>query len=107
MTNTNVVVFTITPMKGLRIKSQNSYMVYQRHDYRFYPSTLPRKTENEGADAFRYEGDARRLTSENTITYDKKLKSGHNFNVMAGFTAKHEIVNRFQLNAKGLISDNM
>lgn len=107
LTNTNVIVFTFTPVKGLRIKSQNSYMVYQRHDYRFYPSTLPRKTENEGAEAFRYEGDARRLTSENTITYNKKFKSGHNLNVMAGFTAKHEIVNRFQLNAKGLISDNM
>ena len=107
LTNTNVLVFTLTPLKGLRIKSQNSYMVYQRHDYRFYPSTLPRKTENEGADAFRYEGDARRLTSENTITYDKKFKSGHNLNVMAGFTAMHEIVNRFQLEAKGLISDNM
>lgn len=107
LSNTNVIIFTITPFKGFRIKSQNSYFVYQRHDYRFYPSTLPRKTENEGAEAFRYEGDARRLTTENTITYDKKFKSGHNLNVMAGFTAKHEIVNRFQLNAKGLISDNM
>ena len=107
LTNTNVFIATFIPMKGMRIKSQNSYMVYQRHDYRFYPSTLPRKTEEEGAEAFRYEGDARRLTSENTISYTHKLKSGHKFDVLAGFTAMHEIVNRFQLNAKGLISDNM
>ena len=107
LSNTHVLVFTITPIKDVKIKSQNSYFVYQRHDYRFYPSTLPKKTENEGAEAFRYEGDARRFTSENTITYNKKFKSGHNLNAMAGFTAKHEIVNRFQLNAKGLISDNM
>lgn len=107
LTNTNVFIATFTPMKGMKIKSQNSYMVYQRHDYRFYPSTLPRKTEEEGAEAFRYEGDARRLTSENTISYTHKLKSGHKFDVLAGFTAMQEIVNRFQLNAKGLISDNM
>ena len=107
MSNTNVLIATFTPMKGMKIKSQNSYMVYQRHDYRFYPSTLPRKTEEEGAEAFRYEGDARRLTSENTISYSHKLKSGHKFDALAGFTAMSEIVNRFQLNAKGLISDNM
>ena len=107
LSNTNVLIATFTPMKGMKIKSQNSYMVYQRHDYRFYPSTLPRKTEEEGAEAFRYEGDARRLTSENTISYTHKLKSGHKFDALAGFTAMSEIVNRFQLNAKGLISDNM
>ena len=107
LSNTNVLIATFTPMKGMKIKSQNSYMVYQRHDYRFYPSTLPRKTEEEGAEAFRYEGDARRLTTENTITYTHKLKSGHKFDALAGFTAMSEIVNRFQLNAKGLISDNM
>ena len=107
LSNTNVLVATFTPIKNLHIKSQNSYFVYQRHDYRFYPSTLPRKTEEEGAEAFRYEGDARRLTSENTISYSNKLKSGHKFDVLAGFTAMSEIVNRFQLNAKGLISDNM
>ena len=107
LSNTNVLVATFTPIKNLHIKSQNSYFVYQRHDYRFYPSTLPRKTEEEGAEAFRYEGDARRLTSENTISYSHKLKSGHKFDALAGFTAMSEIVNRFQLNAKGLISDNM
>ena len=107
LSNTNVLIATFTPMKGMQIKSQNSYMVYQRHDYRFYPSTLPRKTEEEGAEAFRYEGDARRLTSENTISYTHKLKSGHKFDALAGFTAMSEVVNRFQLNAKGLISDNM
>lgn len=64
MTNTDVLEFTIKPVRGLIIKSQNSYMVYQRHDYQFWPSYLPKRTEGEGADAYRYEGDARRLTSE-------------------------------------------
>ena len=77
MTNTDVLEFTIKPVRGLIIKSQNSYMVYQRHDYQFWPSYLPKRTEGEGADAYRYEGDARRLTSENTVSYSKKFASGH------------------------------
>lgn len=58
MTNTDVLEFTIRPVRGLIIKSQNSYMVYQRHDYQFWPSYLPKRTEGEGSDAYRYEGDA-------------------------------------------------
>lgn len=48
MTNTDVLEFTIKPVRGLIIKSQNSYMVYQRHDYQFWPSYLPKRTEGEG-----------------------------------------------------------
>ena len=95
MTNTDVLEFTIKPVRGLIIKSQNSYMVYQRHDYQFWPSYLPKRTEGEGADAYRYEGDARRLTSENTVSYSKKFASGHYFDAMAGFSATHETANFF------------
>ncbi|MBP3483333.1 MAG: TonB-dependent receptor [Alistipes sp.] len=107
MTNTDVLIFTFTPVKGLRIRSQNSYMVYQRHDYQFWPSDLPKKTEGEGSDAYRYEGDARRLTSENTITYSRKFRSGHYFDIMGGFTASSEIINRFSLKAVGLVTDDL
>ena len=107
MTNTDVLEFTIKPARGLVIKSQNSYMVYQRHDYQFWPSYLPKKTEGEGADAYRYEGDARRLTSENTISYSKKFASGHYFDAMAGFSATHETANFFSLKAEGLLTDDL
>ena len=107
MTNTDVLEFTIRPVRGLIIKSQNSYMVYQRHDYQFWPSYLPKRTEGEGSDAYRYEGDARRLTSENTVSYSKKFASGHYFDAMAGFSATHETVNSFSLKAEGLLTDDL
>lgn len=107
MTANDVLIFTLSPVKGLKIKSQNSYMVYQRHDYKYWPSYLPKKTEGEGADAYRYEGDARRLTSENTATYSHKFRSGHYFDAMVGFTASHEIINRFSLKAVGLVTDDL
>ena len=107
MTNTDVLEFTIKPVRGLIIKSQNSYMVYQRHDYQFWPSYLPKRTEGEGSDAYRYEGDARRLTSENTVSYSKKFASGHYFDAMAGFSATHETVNSFSLKAEGLLTDDL
>ncbi len=107
MTNTDVLEFTIKPVRGLIIKSQNSYMVYQRHDYQFWPSYLPKRTEGEGADAYRYEGDARRLTSENTVSYSKKFASGHYFDAMAGFSATHETANFFSLKAEGLLTDDL
>lgn len=107
MTNTDVLEFTVKPVRGLVLKSQNSYMVYQRHDYQFWPSYLPKKTEGEGADAYRYEGDARRLTSENTATYSKKFSSGHYFDAMVGFSATHEKANFFSLRAKGLLTDDL
>lgn len=108
MTNTDVLEFTIKPVRGLIIKSQNSYMVYQRHDYQFWPSYLPKRTEGEGADAYRYEGDARPPElSENTVSYSKKFASGHYFDAMAGFSATHETANFFSLKAEGLLTDDL
>ncbi len=107
MTNNDVVEFTVKPVRGLVLKSQNSYMVYQRHDYKFWPSYLPRKTEGEGADAYRYEGDARRLSSENTVSYSKRFSGGHYFDALVGFSAIYEKANFFSLMAKGLLTDDL
>ena len=41
--------------KNLKLRSQQSYYAYQRHTYRYYPSTLPKKTEGEGGEAYRAE----------------------------------------------------
>ena len=45
----------IEPIKNLRFKSQFTYYMYQRHTYRYYPSTLPAKVEGEGGEAYRAE----------------------------------------------------
>ena len=108
-THTFTPVFSaiFTPVKGLTIKSQNSYMLYKRSDYQFWPSTLPKRVNGEGADAYRYEGDAMRLTSENTVSYRKDFKGGHHFDILGGYTAMKENVNRFSLKALGLTTDEL
>lgn len=105
-TNTSID-FTIKPVAGLVIKSMNSMMLYQRHDYQFWPSTLPKRVEGQGSDAYRYEGDARKLTSENTISYTKRFTGGHNFDAMVGYSASTNSMNYFSLKAVGLLTDHM
>ncbi len=107
-TTTNTALeFTIRPVKGLVLKSNNNLMVYQRHDYQFWPSTLPKRVEGEGADAYRYEGDARKFISENTITYNKKTRTGHSFDVLGGFSTSVNVMNYLSLKAEGLLSDDL
>ena len=50
-TTFNTAIVEIMPIKGMVIKSHNTYMLYARKDYRFYPSYLPAKVEGEGAEA--------------------------------------------------------
>ncbi|MBQ3260650.1 MAG: SusC/RagA family TonB-linked outer membrane protein, partial [Alistipes sp.] len=103
----NTVTFTFTPVKGLTIKSQNSYYLWQAHRYRLYPSTLPLKNEGDGGDAYRVEGDTRQITSDNTITYKKDWNGGHHFNAMAGFSVFNKFQNEISVNAKGLLVDDV
>lgn len=104
-TTFNTAIVEIMPVKGMVIKSHNTYMLYARKDYRFYPSYLPAKVEGEGAEAYRYEGDAYRFSSENTISYKKKFNRGHNLDVLLGFTVSNDQVNTLSINAKGLLVD--
>ena len=104
-TTFNTAIVEIMPIKGMVIKSHNTYMLYGRKDYTFYPSYLPAKVEGEGAEAYRYEGDAYKFSTENTITYKKKFNRGHTLDVMAGFTMSNDIVNTLSANAKGLLVD--
>lgn len=105
ITGNTTLDFTIRPCRGLVIKSQNSLMIYQRKDYSFWPSTQPARKEGQGGDAYRYEGDALKFSSENTITYSKKFSGGHYFDAMAGFSAVSDNTNAFSLKGVGLLSD--
>ncbi len=103
----NTVTFTFTPVKGLTIKSQNSYYLWQAHRYRYYPSTLPTKNDGDGGQAYRVEGDTRQLTSDNTITYKKDWNGGHHFDAMAGFSVFNKFQNEISVDAKGLLVDDV
>ena len=106
-TTFNTAIVEIMPIKGMVIKSHNTYMLYGRKDYRFYPSCLPAKVEGEGAEAYRYEGDAYRFSSENTISYKRKFSRGHNLDALLGFTVSTDLTNLLSLNAKGLLVDGL
>ncbi len=95
-------------VKGLKFRSQFSYTLYQQHTYRYEPSTLPAKTENEGGAATRSEYDSQRLLSENTLTYkfDKK-GCDHKFDVLVGFTAQKSSNNTLSLSGKGYMVDDL
>lgn len=106
-THTDVIELVYKPIAGLVIKSQNSYMFYQRHDYRFWPSYLPRRVEGEGSDAYRYEGNAIKWTTENTVTYGKKFRGDHKFDALLGYSASSNEMNYFSLKAEGLLTDDL
>ncbi|MBE6210221.1 MAG: TonB-dependent receptor [Rikenellaceae bacterium] len=107
LTGLHTALFTIKPVKGLVIKSQNTYRAYSRHDYQFWSNALPAREAEEGAAAYRYEGNIRTLTSENTATYKYAARSGHTFDVMAGYTASRMVSRGISLKADGLINDNL
>lgn len=103
-TSTNVLELNYKPFKGVELKSQNSFTTYDRSDYTFWPSTLPKRVEGEGSDAYRYEGDAITFTTENTLTYNGKAGS-HNYDLLLGFSASKDNRNYFSLKAEGLVDD--
>ena len=99
---------TITLAKGLTFRSRFNYYTYQRHDYRFYPSTRPTAAAiNQGAEAYRCEADEVSLTNENTLTYKNTFRRLHSVNMMVGFTVNKYVNHNFSLTGKGYLSDDI
>ena len=98
-------VADIEPIKDLHIKSVFSYYMYQRHTYRYYPGNLPKKTEAEGGEAYRYESDEASFSSETTVAYKWKAKSGHSIDVLGGFSAYQFATHAFSLSGSGYMDD--
>ena len=105
--STNTATFTFTPIKGLTIKSMVSYYLWQSHNYRYYPSTLPLKNEGDGGEAYRLEHDDRQISSDNTIFYKKDWNGGHHFDAMGGFSTFYKKQNEMSVEAKGLLVDDV
>ncbi|MDE7442937.1 MAG: SusC/RagA family TonB-linked outer membrane protein, partial [Muribaculaceae bacterium] len=103
----HAITFDITILPNLKFRSQNSYYTYDRETFRYYPSTLPRKVEGEGGEAYRADWKEHTLSSENTLTYFLKAKSGHNLDVMGGFTGYTYHSDSFTLEGKGYMDDNV
>lgn len=102
--NTHAFTAEIEPVKNLKIKSIFSYYIYQRHTYRYYPGTLPKKAQNEGGEAYRAEWDEHTLSSETTARYTLK-KNGHTLTPMVGFSAYKYQSHNFTLSGSGYMDD--
>ena len=107
LSQNDVIEFTLKPIKGLTIKSQNSVFLTQRHDFRFWPSILPGRLEEEGADAYRYEGDDMKLATENTVTYKSRVARHHTIDALLGYSASRTRTNNLSVRADGLVSDDI
>jgi TonB-linked SusC/RagA family outer membrane protein len=73
--------------------------------YHFWPNTLPKRQEEEGADAYKYHQKRLTMASENTATYNTKFARHHSFEVMAGYSANLQIIENTGVTAKGIIHD--
>lgn len=94
----------IEPIKDFVINSTFSYYLYQRHTYRYYPGTLPKKTPSEGGEAYRAEWDEHSFSSETTVGYKLKKKD-HSFDILGGFSAYGFGSHNFTLAGSGYMDD--
>ena len=94
----------LEPIKNFTINSTFSYYLYQRHTYRYYPGTLPLKSENEGGEAYRADWDENSFSWETTAGY-KFEKNGHALDVLGGFSAYRFVSHDFNLSGKGYMDD--
>ena len=103
----NTLEFNITPIKNLVIKSTNTYKVYQRHDYYHWPNSLTSRYDEQGARAQVNESDNIRVLSDNTISYKKNIRGGHYIDVLAGYSLSYVWANSMNVNANGIVSDDL
>lgn len=105
--SSHTVAFEVELAKNLKLRSQESYYNSERHIYRYYPSTLPKKNEGEGGEAYRNEYNENSLSSENTLSWNLETKSGHNLNMLGGFTASRSKSNTLTLSGSGYMDDEV
>ena len=107
-------ILTLTPYieltlaKGLRFKTQFSFVHTNTQNFYYSPSTMPvAERYHYGGTATRSSNDNRNLLSENTLSYKKTFKKKHKLDVVAGFTAQNRTTNYVYANARGYLDDNV
>lgn len=96
-----------TLAKNLYVNAKFSFNSLNRNWYWFWPSTLPDKSDGEGAEAQRQNYMEMTFYNEETINYGKTFRNGHHIDVMAGFTADTFKSDKFQLYGKGYLVDTV
>ena len=94
-------------LKDLKLHTQASYTTYNRHIFRYYPSTLPAKKEGEGGEAYRGEYYDHQLLAETTLSYKHSWNKSHNFDILGGYTCSRFESNNATISGKGYMDDNV
>ena len=106
--NTQSVTLTFTPIKGLTIKSQNTYYKYDSHLYKYLPGTLPaRRLAGTGGEVNRQDTDIQQFNSDNTATWKKDISRVHHLDMMAGVSMYTKTTNYQSITGKGMLVDEL
>jgi len=96
----------LTPIENLSINSSFSYFMYNMSTFRYYPGSLPKKTANEGGEAYRREYSKNNYSTETTAKYDI-LAGKHKADFLVGFSAYSAKTNDFSLSGSGYMDDEV
>ena len=96
-----------TLLKDLKWRTQVSWWTLARETYRYYPSTLPKKTEGEGGEAYRATSPQGSLNAESTVSYKKDWQKKYHLDAMAGLTWYQSHFENFGLSGSGYLNDEV
>ncbi len=106
--NTQTLALTLTPVKGLTIKSRNTYYKYDSHLYKYLPGTLPaRRLAATGGEVTRQDGDLVQINTDNTATYKTDIAHKHHLDVMAGMSMYYKLSGNQNIVGKGMLVDEL
>ncbi len=107
-------ILTLTPyieltlMKGLKFKTQFSYVDTVTEGFYYSPSYMPvAQRYNYGGSATRKDNDKRNLLSETTVSYKKTFKKKHKLDVVGAFTAQNTRWGYETVSGRGYLDDNV
>ena len=104
---TQTVYADVTIIPELKWRTQASYWSFSQETYRYYPSTLPKKKEGEGGEAYRYSNPRHNINVESTLTYNKDWGKKMHLDVMGGFTWQNSKSETFSLSGSGYMNDEL
>ena len=93
-------------LKDFKLRSKFNYYLFDRQGFKYYPSTLPSRTEEMGGYASRESYGETSLYFENILEYSKK-KGSHSFDATLGQTYKHFTSNKLTLSGEGYSVDDI
>jgi len=102
----HTLLLKLTPIENLSINSTFSFFMYNLSTFRYYPGSLPKKTANEGGEAYRREYQKKNYSTETTAKYDL-IAGKHKADFLLGFSAYSCKTDDFSLSGAGYMDDEV